>query len=293
MISKYENPRFGDYYTDLGNTMDSSITSKHNKKRKTYKIVSLMLNYGAGAKKLSSVVGLDFRKCYTICRKLKKLFGQYWRFVEKVKAGCNKSTPLWFSDGWRIHYYPSGKQTTLGNWPFQGVGAYYLRLILIECWKKDIKIVAPVHDAIVFECDESEWKEKAEEVSSIMKECSKRALGVALDVGEPEVTFHGKVNCHSELNSREDYDKLYAELKRYDEKKAKGEAIPDAEQYLHDFKEFLTCGEDGNGDLAAPWLDEDFEDEDDQPREHKVDNPFGKCYISFGHDTKQHANIKP
>jgi hypothetical protein len=38
-----------------------------------------------------------------------------------------------------------------------------------------------------------------------MRDVSKECLGKEIDVGDPEVTFHGIPNCHSEFNTREQY----------------------------------------------------------------------------------------
>ena len=269
MTQMYQHPQYdNDYYTDVAHSIDPTVCKKDDPRRKTYKIVALMLNYGAGAKKLASVVNLDLRKCYKICKHLKKKFAHYWRFVEKVKASCTRTTPLWFSDGWRINLLPSGKQTTLGNFPFQGVGAYILRLILIECWKKHIEVVAPIHDAIAFECDEATWEETSKTVAQIMRDCSKRALGIEIDVGTPEVTYHGLLNCHSEFSTRKQYmtnplNEHAVQFLEWTQDMSKVDVVPD---------------------LESAWTDE-FDEDDDKPEESEekdeksVANPFGKCYI--------------
>ena len=166
----------------------------------------------------------------------------------------------------------------MGNFPFQGVGAYILRLILIECWKQKIDVIAPIHDAIAFECDEATWEETSEKVAQIMRDCSKKALGIEVDVGKPEVTYHGMVNCHSDLSRKEDYAELYDKVKHYDERKAAKEKISDAETYLHDFYDILSDGKDGEADLDAPGVDA-FE-ENSEKIDNKVVNPNGLCYIS-------------
>lgn len=266
MSQMYQHPQYdNDFYTDVAHSIDPTVTEKKDPRRKTYKVVALMLNYGAGAKKLASVVGLDLRKCYKVCTHLKRQFHHYWQFVNKAKASCTRNTPLWFSDGWRIHYLPSGKQTTLGNFPFQGVGAYILRLILIECWKRNIEVIAPIHDAIAFECDEANWEETAETVAQIMRDCSKKALGIAVDVGDPEVTYHGLLNCHSEFSTREQY--MTNALNEY--------AVSFLE-WTQDVEEVKA-----EADLEAPWTDEFDEDaeKNDEKSDKKLDNPFGRCYI--------------
>jgi hypothetical protein len=81
-----------------------------------------------------------------------------------------------------------------------------------------------------------------------------------VDVGKPEVTYHGLVNCHSELSTRERYTQLYSEVKKYDAKVAAGEKISDAEKYLHEFLTYMMQGVDTDtiGDTANLYVDEEW-----------------------------------
>ena len=255
MAKMYEGP---DYYTEIAHSIDPSITSKHDPRRKQYKVISLMSNYGAGVAHLAEVSKLSVRESTKVLNHLKTMFSTYWGYVECCKRSCTKDRPLWFSDGFRIKYN-GGKVTSLCNWPFQGCGAYILRQIMVELYKAKIQLVAPVHDAIVFLAKEGEWKEVAEKAAQIMRDVSERALGTVVDVGEAEVTFHNLVNCHSELHDRESYAKLYELHEKYDSMKANGEKISDALQYYHDYLGFmLEVVEDVQGDTENLYVDEEW-----------------------------------
>lgn len=201
MAKLYEGP---DYYTSIAHSIDPSITSKKDKRRNQYKRVALMSNYGAGVAHLSEVSKLSTKEATKVLMHLKSMFATYWQYVDNCKICCTKTRALWFSDGFRIKYN-GGKVTSLCNWPFQGCGAYILRQILVELYKAKIELVAPIHDAIVFLDDEDTWQETAKKAAGIMREVSQRALGTVVDVGEPEVTYHDIVNCHSELSTRDEY----------------------------------------------------------------------------------------
>lgn len=260
MAKMYEGP---DYYTSIAQKLDPTVKDKHDPKRKKYKVISLMSNYGCGKDHLAEIAKIPVDEAGDILRDLKKLFKVYWNYVHKRIEMCDEGSYMCFSDGLRITNR-GGKVTTLGNWPFQGVGALILRKLLIGLYKENIRVVAPIHDAIAFMCKESEWKEKAETVSQLMRDVSKECLGTQVDVGEPEVTFHDFVNCHSELCDRESYKKLYEEVKKYDEKyqaKLKDDSvkISDAETYLH---EYITLMSDVDcdiiGDSVNLYVDEEW-----------------------------------
>ena len=132
------------------------------------------------------------------------MFKVYWQYVGNRLDYCSEEMHMCFSDGFRI-VNKGGKSTSLGNWPFQGVGALILRHLLVKLWKAKIRVVAPIHDAIAFMCKEEEWQDVSSTVANLMKEASKECLGTVIDVGDPEVTYHNIPNCHSELSTREQY----------------------------------------------------------------------------------------
>lgn len=201
MAEMYEGP---DYYTSIAQRLDPTVKDKHDPKRKKYKVISLMSNYGCGAAHLAEIANISEDEARDTLNDLKKMFKTYLNYVRKCLDMCDEGSFMAFSDGFRITN-KGGKITSLGNWPFQGVGALILRKLLIGMYRERVRIVAPIHDAVAFMCKESEWREVADKVANIMREVSKECLGTVVDVGEPEVTFHGIPNCHSEFSTREEY----------------------------------------------------------------------------------------
>lgn len=256
MATMYEGP---DYYTTIAQSFEPDITDKHDHRRQKYKTVALMSNYGCGAKHLAEIAKISESEARTILKNMKKLFKKYWRYVGKCLDNCGEGSSMSFSDGFHIRN-SGGKITSLGNWPFQGVGALILRKLLVELYKINVRIVAPVHDAIVFMCKESEWKDITDKVAQLMRDVSRECLGKEVDVGSPEVTFHGYVNCHSELCSREDYRKLYEEVKKYDEKVKAKIKVSDAEKYLHEYLTYMQRIANTKiiGDTANLYVDEEW-----------------------------------
>ena len=217
MAEMYEGP---DYYTSIAQRMDPTVKDKHDPKRKKYKVISLMSNYGCGFRKLANISGVPESEAKKILRDLKKMFSTYWKYVDKRIDLCGEGQSMYFSDGFRITNR-GGKVTSLGNWPFQGIGALILRRLLVKLWQHRIRMVAPVHDAVVFMAPEATWMQVAATVAQLMREASKECLGKEVDVGDPEVTFHGIPNCHSEFSTREQY------------------ATEPANKYLTEFMEYM------------------------------------------------------
>lgn len=201
MAQMYEGP---DYYTAIAQRLDPTVKDKHDPKRKKYKVISLMSNYGCGAAHLAEIAGIPEEEARKILKDLKSMFSTYWGYVNRCITICDDGSTMCFSDGFRIKN-AGGKVTSLGNWPFQGVGALILRKLLIRMYQGKVRLVAPIHDAVAFMCKESEWCEVSERVAQMMRDVSEECLGTVVDVGEPEVTYHGIPNCHSEFATREEY----------------------------------------------------------------------------------------
>lgn len=235
MARMYEGP---DYYTTIAQSFESDIKDKHDPRRAKYKTIALMSNYGCGAAHLAQIAGIKEKEANHILCDMKNLFGTYWDFVRDVINDA-KFSPLVFSDGFRITY-DGGKVTTLGNWPFQGVGALILRKILVKTHQAHIRLVAPIHDAIAFMCKESEWEAVTAKVAQIMRDASEECLGTPVDVGSPEVTYHGIANCHSELATREQY------------------ATAEPNKYMLEFQKYMMEGvaTDNEADCTNLYVDE-------------------------------------
>jgi hypothetical protein len=124
--------------------------------------------------------------------------------------------------------------------------------------------VAPIHDAIAFECDEATWRETTDKVVKIMMECSEKALGIPVEVGAPEVTYPDIINCHSELETREDY------------------AYTTPNKFAQSFVEWLEFDTESSVkpdlDESTIWVDE-FEKSEEKSTEGVVFS-VNKCYIS-------------
>jgi DNA polymerase I len=66
---------------------------------------------------------------------------------------------------------------TIKNFPCRATGAEVLRVACILFVENNIKIIAPIHDAILIECDEEETYEIILKAQKLMTEASTIVLG--------------------------------------------------------------------------------------------------------------------
>ena len=251
----YEHPKYGKYYCDIAHSFWPDFVSKEDHRYKTAKQMALMTEYGCGAEKLASCAGVKTKLAKQFISHMRKLFPDYWKYVDRLKEKIiDRKKRAWFPDGFGVKASKEARPTTFGNFPFQGTGAYILRRICVELYKADIRLVAPVHDAIIVMCKEADMHTVAEKVKAIMEKASKEATGTLIKVGDPEVTYHGIVNCHSEMETREDYMyKLPKKLSSDDDYDAR-EYYKEYDRYIGSY--MLKSGvEYADNDM---YLDEEF-----------------------------------
>lgn len=254
----YEHPQFGKYYCDIAHSFWPDFISKEDHRYKTAKQMALMTEYGCGAEKLASCAGVKYKLAEKFIVHMRKLFPVYWKYVDKLIAKIiDRRKRAWFPDGFGVTASKEARPTTFGNLPFQGTGAYILRRICVELYRANIRLVAPVHDAVIVMCKEYEREAVAAKVKAIMEKASKDATGTLIKVGDPEVTYHGLVNCHSEMETREDYlVKLPKKLSSTDDY--------DAREYYKEFERYVgSYMPQTDIDYATEdmYVDEEFKNE--------------------------------
>jgi len=66
---------------------------------------------------------------------------------------------------------------TVRNFPIQATGAEILRVSCILLNENNIKLIAPIHDAVMIECDEETADEEILKAQKIMSDASEIVLG--------------------------------------------------------------------------------------------------------------------
>ena len=124
----------------------------HNPIRAMFKRASLGTLYGMGAHTLSEYVGVSELRARELLRSHREIFWKFWRWSDAVYDAGISNRAYWrrLSAG-GCGVLPAVKSGTLLNWPMQANGAEMLRIACCLATQRGIKIIAPVHDAILVE----------------------------------------------------------------------------------------------------------------------------------------------
>jgi len=153
--------------------------STHKSARDLFKACVLGVQYGMGPDSLALHIGKSTPYAKELLRHHKRVYQKYWDWSEHVldTSLLFKRIPTCF--GWQMRIFGGEKKEgrTIKNFPCQATGAEILRVACILLVENDIKIIAPIHDAILIECNEEDAEEIILKAQKLMTEASTIVLG--------------------------------------------------------------------------------------------------------------------
>ena len=206
----------------------------HGAIRNLYKSTVLGLQYGMGADKLcvklradTGDMSISVEKAKQLIQQHREVYHVYYAWKERVWERYREDgKPIVLADGWYLDLDSLSKLSTL-NMPVQGGGSAIMRHMIDLCLDNGVDVICPVHDSLVYECDEGEQEESSKTVGECMLEACRKVLGVdGMRVGVADVLKNGEY-WETEKNA-----KTLAKNRKYFEKSAE---VGEVEDYLETF----------------------------------------------------------
>lgn len=153
--------------------------STHKAARDLFKACVLGVQYGMGPDSLALRIGKSTPHAKELLRHHKRVYKTYWDWCEHVLDTSLLFKRITTCFGWQMHIFGGEKKEgrTIKNFPCQATGAEILRVACILLVENDIKIIAPIHDAILIECCEEGAAEIILKAQKLMTEASTIVLG--------------------------------------------------------------------------------------------------------------------
>jgi DNA polymerase-1 len=154
-------------------------TKKTNpKERSMFKQTMLAVQYGQTPHGMAGRTGMHPVECAELLQKHKRLYQRFWEWDGNAVNFANLNGYLPTRFDWRINLPPNGvKVRTLMNWPMQSHGSEMLRLACCLATERGLKIIAPIHDALMIEAPAGELLEHIRQLHECMLEASREVLG--------------------------------------------------------------------------------------------------------------------
>jgi DNA polymerase I-like protein with 3'-5' exonuclease and polymerase domains len=144
----------GDPYLAFGKAAgaipESGTKKTHAEKREQFKTCMLALNYGMSTETFAAKARISLAEAKSMVRFHKRKYRRYWEWNNSFVDIGTLSGEVKTNFNW---YYKTAlaKHRTLMNWSMQSHGADILRLAISLCFENGVKVIAPVHDAILVE----------------------------------------------------------------------------------------------------------------------------------------------
>jgi DNA polymerase I len=170
----------GDVYLgiakQLGLAPPDATDQTHGDLRNLFKTVVLGISYGLGPRSLAVRTGVSLFEAGEILARVRARFHRFEDFMACVADHAGLQLALSSSLGWRMSSPPEINPRTVRNFPVQSAGADILHAACILAERRGLRIVAPVHDALMAEGP----AEAIEDVSASLDRVMRDAAAVVL-----------------------------------------------------------------------------------------------------------------
>jgi hypothetical protein len=148
--------------------------------RDKYKNMLLAVQYGMSVETLAGRLGVSAFEAYEMLNQHREQFSQYWAWSDDWVQHSLQTGGMHTAFGWTCRTgITEFNERSIRNWPIQATGADILRIACIMAAPHSIKLLAPVHDAVLIEAP----IERIEADVAIMREIMRRASRVVLGNG--------------------------------------------------------------------------------------------------------------
>jgi hypothetical protein len=170
----------GDVYsaiaTQLGSMRESLNRAERKAVRALFKTVVLGILYGLGPYSLAVRTGISLAVAAEILARLKARFHTFEAYTARVADHAGLELELRTPLGW-VMQCPSGtRRNLLRNFPMQSHGSEILHVCCVLAERRNIGVIAPVHDALMAEGELAD----AEEISASLDRTMRDASAVVL-----------------------------------------------------------------------------------------------------------------
>ena len=204
------NPMLDDYSSGdpylsfakrVGAAPPNATKTSHAGIRDRYKVVGLATLYGIQAEALALRAGVSTFEAREMLCQHHEVFAQYWRgsddwLQHSLQTGIMRTAMGWTCRTGILEL----NARSIRNWPVQSTGADILRIACIMATRRGVKLLAPVHDAVLIEAPVARIEADAALMREIMRRASRIVFNAAAD-GPHELRTDAEVVRHPDRYS--------------------------------------------------------------------------------------------
>jgi DNA polymerase-1 len=212
----------------VGSVPSSATKQSHGAVRNKYKVMMLATQYGMATETLAARLGVSTFEAHEMLNQHRELFSQYWRWSDDWVQHALQTGRMRTAFGWTCATgITEFNERSIRNWPIQATGADILRIACIMATRHGIKLLAPVHDAVLIEAPINRIEADVALMREIMRRASRIVLNADAD-GTHELRTDAKFIRYPERygDSRGDaiWDRVLELLAEQHEQQARAQA---------------------------------------------------------------------
>jgi DNA polymerase I len=197
MLDMYQS---GDPYLSfakrIGAVPSSATSETHAEARNLYKNMLLAVQYGMQAETLAGRLGVSSFEAHEMLNQHREVFAQYWSWSDDWVTHALQTGNMRTALGWTCCTgITELSERSIRNWPVQSTGAEILRIACILATRHGIRLLAPVHDAVLIEAPIDRIEKDVALTQEIMRRASRIVLNARAD-GTHELRTDAKIIRH-------------------------------------------------------------------------------------------------
>ena len=185
----------------VGAVPSTATKKSHETVRDRYKTMLLAVQYGMSSDTLAARLGVSTFEAHQMLNQHRELFAQYWRWSDDWVQHALQTGIVWTALGWTCRIgITEFNERSIRNWPIQATGADILRIACILATRHGIRLLAPVHDAVLIGAP----LDRIEADVALMQEIMRRASRIVLNAnpaGTHELRTDAKIIRYPERYS--------------------------------------------------------------------------------------------
>jgi DNA polymerase I len=145
--------------------------------RDKYKVLLLAVQYGMSIYSLATRLGVSTFEANEMLNQHRELFAQYWAWSDDWIQHALQTGAMRTAMGWTCQVgITEFNERSIRNWPIQSTGADILRVACIMATRHGIRLLAPVHDAVLIEAPIAQIDADVVLMQEIMRRASRAVL---------------------------------------------------------------------------------------------------------------------
>ncbi len=191
------------YFAKLVGAAPANATKKtHPEVRSIYKQAILAVQYGMGSQSLATQINGTELQARKLLEDHELAFPTFWKWIRNYVDQSNLRGYCKTKWGWKLPLGSDTKTRTISNFPMQAGGSDILRQALFLLEENNIDTIAPLHDAVLIECDANEVEHVNQKASELLRQASRDYLnGFTLGVDSKIIKSNERFPVEKDLQT--------------------------------------------------------------------------------------------